>query len=201
MKASYKTKDEIPAQFTDEYEEKDGLFVLRVDGELPGSGAELDKARQSITQFRDTNSALLAGIARLAGVERVKDIGSPFQELEARVQELSKVDPEQYQKAMAELESFRKKGIGNPGDIDTKLEALERLVKEERDARLRSDKARQEADAQVARAALRNQIGARAQKANVRADALDYIRSRARGITRKRTRRNRLLWTSGCRTQ
>lgn len=50
LKYSYATKDEIPAEHVAFYAEKDGRWILQVEGAVP---------REKLDEFRDTNRALI----------------------------------------------------------------------------------------------------------------------------------------------
>lgn len=126
------------------YEQRDGKYVLKVDGELPGyvKASQLAETKTKLSEMRETNIGLLKGVAELAGVDEASDL-SPLRE---KLKSYEGIDPEDYRKLKAELD---KKGVKKGDDIDGLIQSQMEKFKEEAIAPLKQQ-LEQEREARVA---------------------------------------------------
>jgi len=182
LKAITDSLESIPEQFHDLYVEQDGRFVLQVEGALPGTAKaeELAETKRKLHEFRESNVALLKGVAELAGIEEARDL-TPLKTLLARFEGM---DPEEYadlKRRAAELES---KGVKGAKDISAAiqehLDAFKKTTVLPLQLELKKEQeARAEATKRAERAHLRETIGAELSKAKAKRSAIDFLIERA----------------------
>lgn len=166
MALKYKlTKAEHEALFAElkkEYVEKDGAFVLAVEGDVVPK-SELDEMKVKVGEFRDNNRVLFADNEKLKGLEtKFKD-----------------VDPDEYRTLKAKAGELDKKGIKGADDI-TKV--VEEALKPFKDALATEQKARQEAEARANDGRFESIISAEANKAGVRPNSVRLILREAKDV-------------------
>jgi hypothetical protein len=116
MKAIYDSQDAIPEAIRAEYEEKDGKFVLKVDGDHPvvieATKQAVDAARQAtelkakLEGFRENNTTLL------------KELGAQsFDDAKQRLKELKKIDPAEYERLKDRTRELEGQGIRTSEDV------------------------------------------------------------------------------------
>lgn len=162
LKATLATKadlDALPEATRSLYAEKDGKFVLDVEGGL-ANPTELHELKTKVAEFRDNNLVL---------TKKVTD-------LEPLVTKFKDVDPDEYKTLKAEHEKLKGKGVKGADDLQAAIDAAvtaatkpitEKLAAEEQ-ARL---KAQREAD----QARFRELVSADATKAGVTPKSLRHV--------------------------
>lgn len=110
LPAVVESLDKVPEAIRGEYEQRDGKFVLRLDGEPPGF---VPKSR--IDEFRENNIRLTREKEQLAAqAERFKDL-----------------DPDKAREALAKLRDLEDKKLIDEGKIDELVaQRVERIVAE-----------------------------------------------------------------------
>ena len=157
---------EIPEAARTFYVEKDGKFILDLDGTPSGFAlaTDLAEANGKVVEFRDSNVALLKEVTDLRPLkEKYKDL-----------------DPEAARTAMARVAELEKKGVKGADDFDQKIKAaitaaVQPIADELKAAKTAGAEAQQRADG----ALLRQAVGDKFIKAGGRASALDFIVGRA----------------------
>lgn len=111
LKASYKKKEEIPEGQESLYAEKNGIWVLQVEGMLPKS---------SIDEFRKNNITLQKQIDTMkTELEKFKD-----------------VDPEKYASALETLQLLEEKKLMDAGKMEEVVAQRTERMKKDYDAKL-----------------------------------------------------------------
>lgn len=96
--------EDVPAELKSHYEEKDGKFYLKLEGEVP----ELETVKGQLASFRDNNRSLNEKL--VAAAETLKKFDG--------------VDPALYSKLKQQVEDFTKKtGATDPGDVEARINA------------------------------------------------------------------------------
>ena len=181
MKTVVSTLDGVPEALRGEYEEKDGRFVLKVEGEVAGyvPASELASANGRVVEFRDRNVELLKGVAKLAGVEQATDL-TP---LESLLEKYKGVDPEEFKSLKAEAEKLKKKGVNKSDDLDATIKAaVDAALHPVKEALESERKVRKQAQAQIDDATLRQAVGDRFVKAGGKPKAVDYMVGQAKDV-------------------
>lgn len=124
MKTVYSTLAEIPEAFRTEYEQRDGQFHLKVEGDY----APLVEANRKLAEFRDNNRALNAQIS----------------EVNTKLKSFEGIDPTEVVTMRTELDGFKKKGAAKPDDLTAMLSAELKKATEPLIAQLTEIKAREE---------------------------------------------------------
>lgn len=185
MKPVLDTLDDVPEEIHGEYEEKDGKYVLKLDGAPPGfvPAGELAETKEKVSEFRDTTVGLLKGVAEMAGVEEATDL-SP---LRKKLAQYEGVDPDEYRKLKEQAEELEAKGVKKAGDVNAQIqkaldnfkestvEPLQKTLQEEREAREAAQRQAQEAH-------LRETVGKELTKAGAEPEAMDFLIDRARSV-------------------
>lgn len=135
MKAVLDTLDGIDESLHTEYEQKDGKFFLKIDGEIPGmvAAATHEEVKRSLSEFRDTN----------IGLKQKAD------DLSSRLDRYKDLDPEKYQAAVDELAELKKKAPQKDqalAKVQEQLDSLSRKLDEtsEREKAARRDLAQKD---------------------------------------------------------
>ncbi len=97
------------------YVEKDGKFVLGVEGEIPGfvSAAELAEANSKVAEFRTNNIELKKK------VETLEPVATEFTTFKQRY---DGIDPDEHRKLKEQAEKLTKKGVTSAEDLETQLQ-------------------------------------------------------------------------------
>lgn len=106
MKAVIANLEEVPEAIRGEYESKNGKFVLKVEGELPGY-APLVEANTRLAEFRDNNRTL----------------NSKVTELEGKLKPFENIDPAKYTEMSERIVELEKRGVKGAVDIEAQLKA------------------------------------------------------------------------------
>ena len=181
MKTVVSTLDGVPEALRGEYEEKDGRFVLKVEGEVAGyvPASELASANGRVVEFRDRNVELLKGVAKLAGVEQATDL-TP---LESLLEKYKGVDPEEFKSLKAEAEKLKKKGVNKSDDLDATIKAaVDAALHPVKEALESERKVRKQAQGQIDDATLRQAVGDRFVKVGGKPKAVDYMVGQAKDV-------------------
>ena len=178
IKTTVTSLEEVPESLRHEYAERDGSFVLQVEGNAPegyASAAEFARVKRKQQEYRDRNHALLTDAAGIAGVERTEDM-KPVRDL---VDRYRAVDLDEYEKLKANAAQLATKGVKQPDDIRSiVLEAVEPLKQE-----LESERAaRQEAQRKNDQSQLSSEISTAFLEAGGRPAALEFLTAQARDV-------------------
>jgi len=178
MKAVLASLDGIPEALHSEYEQRDGAYHLKIEGDLPGFVPLSVHAdiKNKLTEFRDNNIALLKDAAELAGVSSASDL-SPVRD---KLKELSAVDPKEYAAMKKRIAEYEKTGAKQPEDVanliaqqvDAALAPINKKLEE-------SEANRQAAEQRANKALLRDAVGSKAAKEGARANALGFLLDKA----------------------
>jgi hypothetical protein len=196
MKAVYATVDDIPEKLRDEYVEKDGSFVLRLDDEHPdtlaqraafeaakaeaaaakakadAAKADADAADGKVKGFRDNNVRLL------------KELGAEsFEDAVIKLRTLKTVDPDEYARLQVRTKELEQEGVRGTGDVtrlvmekaQAEVAAAVAPLKQKLDEITQREQAAQEA---LQRTTLENALRDAATKAGVEDKALPDFLSR-----------------------
>ncbi len=109
LKTVFSSADEIPEGLKDHYIEKDGKFILVLDGDMPGHvpESELNALKAKVAEFRDTNTSVM----------KTRD------ELKAQLEKFDGVDLEKYEALKTQVADLEKKGLKKPSDLDQQIKA------------------------------------------------------------------------------
>lgn len=188
-KAVVATLEEIPQALRSEYEAKDGKFVLKVEGDLPGYVTEAVVAQQrtKLEEFRENNRTLMRELGAddmAAAVDRAKLYRDFTPE---QLKKLKTVDPDEYVRLKAAHDQMAGKGVANADDIDAKISAALQNHNREVVLPLQSKvdaevKRREEAETKLEESTFRREITETAinPKVGARADAIDFLLEKAK---------------------
>lgn len=173
MKATLATLDGLSDAVKGEYVQKDGVFVLKVEGDLPGlvSSTQVEEANRKVAEFRDTN----------IGHKR------KIEELEAKVKSFEGIDPAKYREAMEQLEKLKATppsddAAKRKAEIDAAVAPLKQTIQEMQDREKKSVEREKAQAAALAREGLKSQITEVGVKLGVAEHAIpDFVR---RGLDR-----------------
>jgi hypothetical protein len=150
--------DALPEAVRGHYVEKDGKFVVQVEGVVAAD--EALALKQKIAEFRDKN------------VEVMKE----NEELKALKTKYEGIDPDKYRELDDEVKELRKKGVKSPDDIQTQIDRkLEAATKPLIEKLAAAEKREQEAQQRVVQAKFKDMIAAEATKAGVAPSALRHV--------------------------
>ncbi len=164
MKTVISTLDEVPEALRGEYEERDGRFALKVEGEVPGlvKAAELSEANSKLIEFRDNN--------RVLNLEKLQ--------LEEKLKRFDGIDLEEHAKLKERIGELEKKGVKGGDDIAALVQKGIAAAVEPLQKRLDEAEAREKAStAALSRKNLESRLTTAGLKAGVEEKAIpDYIR-------------------------
>jgi len=156
MKAILSSLSDIPEALRGEYEQKDGKYVLKLEGDYPGfvKADDLGEANRKLAEFRDNNISLQKKLAAYDGV-----------------------DVEEHKKLKEKAAEFEKHGVKGGNDLQKAIEnAVTPLQKKLEEITERESRA----NAQLARKEIETVLTQEGLKAGIREEAItDYLR---RGI-------------------
>ena len=164
MKAILSSLSDIPEALRGEYEQRDGKYVLKLDGDYPGfvKAGDLAEAHQKLIEFRDTN----------IGLKRIHD------EQAAKLKAFEGIDPDEHRKLKEKMAEIEKLGVKGGHDVSTIVqkalaEAVGPLQKQLQELTERE----QNVKGQLARKEIETVLTQEGLKAGVREEALpDYLR-------------------------
>lgn len=165
MQATYTSQDAIPEAVRSEYEEQDGVWVLKLEGDHPAVTTVVTDANKRIAEFRNTNvSALKERDAVKAELEGWKALGLGVDQVKA---------------LQAENETLQSKVKGSKSneDIQAIVAAAVKPLADKLDA---SEKARQTAEANALTQQLDGALTQAGLKAGVNESAMPDFLSRGR---------------------
>lgn len=161
MKAVLSSISDIPENLRSEYVERDGQFVLKVDGELPGyaKADELFETKSKLKRFRDNYTNIMRQAAELSGLDELPEgdlspLKKTFESLKSKLSELE--------------------GRGD-GDVRQQIQGAirplqEKLEKAEAKARAQEERAN--------RALVRETFSTELSKARAQKNALEFLLDR-----------------------
>ena len=123
LKLQYKSKDEIPEEHREFYEEKGGVWKLKLDDSVV--------PKDKLDEFRNNNIKLMKKLEELEG-------------------KLSGVDLEEYQQLKAKMEELEKKKLIDAGKIDELVQREAMKIKREYEDKLKQLQEEAEKNAQAA---------------------------------------------------
>lgn len=179
MKSIITSLEEVGEPFRAEYEQKDGRYILKVEGDHPNfsPASKSVELNNRVAEFRDHNIKLLKEAAELAGVEKATDLAPIRAKLEEFKDYLSPADHKVLKDKIEELE----KGKQDPNDLalqfrkqlDDTVNPLKESLDKERQLRLDAQKRADDA-------LFHNAISDKFVKAGGKANALGYIVNEAK---------------------
>jgi len=173
---------DVPENLRSLYEQKDGKYVLALEGDVPGfvAAKDLAEANGKIVELRDTNIKLLKGIgaetieAALTRVAAISGIDT------AKLVALKDLDLVAAKAALERVAALEAKGVKSGEDVQAQITAaLTAALTPLREELAGEKKARTEAQQRADRALLRQTIGDKYVKAGGKPSALDFIVDRA----------------------
>lgn len=173
---------DVPESLRGEYELKDGKYVLKLDGEVPGyvKASDLAEANGKVVEFRDNNVKLLKalGVDSIdAGLQRAGLVAGLTPE---RIAALKDLDPVAAKAALERVAELEKKGVKNSDDVATQIKAALEAALGPVHQELKDEKrARAEAQGRADNALLRQTIADKYLKAGGKPSAIDFIVSEA----------------------
>jgi hypothetical protein len=178
LKAVVENVTEIPEALRGEYEQRDGKYVLKLEGAPPGfvPGKDLADANGRVAEFRETNIKLLKAIgadtidAALARVASISGLDS------ARLEKLKAIDPAEYEALKAKAAKLKDKGVDDPDELDTKFKGmLTEALKPITEKLTASEAALAQERQRAAAATLRQTVAERFLKAKGKGNAVDIV--------------------------
>ncbi len=147
----------------DEYVERDGKYVLKLEGDVPGMvvASELEEQKKATAHFRDSNVGL----------------NSKIGDLTTRLDEISGLE-DKYTSAVTELETLKKTAPKKDAEMQAIQAQLESLAKKLDESNAREVAARQ----QAARKDLESQLRTVGSKLGVRDEAWEDFLSRGTAV-------------------
>jgi hypothetical protein len=148
----------LPEALRKEYVEKDGQFVIDVEGILlPGEALKL---KSQVAEFRDNNRELHAKV----------------QKLEPLAAKFEGVDPDEYRQLKSEVGELKKKGVNDPKDVDALVRsAVEKAINPLKEELTAERTKREEAQKAADKGKFRELVSAAATKAGVDGPQLRHV--------------------------
>ena len=168
MKTTVLSLTEVPEAIRGEYEPgKDGKFVLKIEGDVPGfvPAAELAALNTKLAEFRDNNRSL----------------HNKVQEQDSKLKSFEGLDPAEFVQLKTKIVELEKKGVTKSEDVDIRVQKaveaavgpVQQTVAELRAAAEGEKKQRVEAEAALVRKNLETSLAQVGIKAGVDEKALD----------------------------
>lgn len=182
MKAIIDSLDQVPEAMRAEYTERNGKFVLNLEGEHPAIAEAVGNANSTITDlrskvdgFRDTNTRIFKAL----GIDSGGDINEAIRQAEAR----GAIDPAEYTRLQEQAASLKKSGVNKADDLAAIIAREVGKVSEQLNARLdESEKKRVDAENAASSEKLRSSLSAAAIKAGVAESAVDDFITRGLSV-------------------
>lgn len=178
MKSVYATVNEIPEALRGEYDLRDGRYVLRIEGDLPGyiAADAYNTLKASEAEKRENNIKLLKALGA-DSLDAAIQRAALIQGLDpAKLAKLKDIDPDDYAALKATAAKLKAKGVNDPEDLEARLKAmLDAALAPVNEKLAASEQARAAAQEKADEALLRETIGAAYLKAGGRATALDFV--------------------------
>lgn len=167
MLASKSELDALPKDVQSEYQEKDGRFILNVEGDLP-SHLEL---KTKVAEFRDNNVKLL------------KEIDEKYKPLETKLAKYEGIDADEAKRLLAEKKELEKKGIKAPNDLEKAIkDAVEAATKPLTERLETADREAKEAQRRASEVEFDRLSDEYAIKRGVRQNSLRHVRREMRDV-------------------
>ena len=161
MKATVSSLTDLPEVLRGEYQERDGKYVLKIEGSHPGfvPAEELAEANAKVTEFRDNNRRL----------------ASQNEELKTR---FDGFDPDEHKKLKTKLADLEKQGVKPDTDVSALIQrAIEENVTPLQAKLDEITQREKDANAKLARKELEGVLTQEGLKVGVREQAMaDFIR-------------------------
>jgi hypothetical protein len=178
--------DTIPEETRDFYVEKEGRYVLQIEGAPPdgyATAADLAAEKGRVIEFRDSKVGLLKGLAEILGMDTVEGLDP----LRLYLKKFEGVDPTEYHTLKSQAAELGDKGVKKADDIETLVnQAVSTQLSEAEQkwqARLEAEStARQEAERKADLRMLDKVIGNKLSGAKAKSDAMDFLLDKAQDI-------------------
>jgi len=158
LKATISSLSEVEESLHGEYEERDGKFVLKLDGEIPGfvRADDYGELKQKVVLFRDNYTGLMKRAKEIAGVDEMDDALTPLR---------------------STIESLKSKLAEASTDPNSQSlqEQIQKAIKPLQEKLDRSEAERLTAQERASKALLRENIGAVLTKAGAQPNALGFL--------------------------
>ncbi len=108
--------DDVAEEVRDAYVERDGSFVLQIEGNAPegyATAADFAEVKGQRQEFRERNDTLLGHAARIGGVERTETLDP----VESLLNQYRSVDLDEYERLKSNAAQLATKGVKQPEDI------------------------------------------------------------------------------------
>ena len=157
MKTVLSSLSDVPEALHGEYEERDGKFFLKIDGEVPGfvRANDYGDLKQKVTLFREKYTAAMKRASEIAGVDEIDDDLTPLrttlESLKGKLAKLSDTDHESLQ------------------------EQIQKAIKPLQEKLDRSEAERATAQERASKALLRENIGSVLTKGGAQPNALAFL--------------------------
>lgn len=156
VKTVLSSLSDVPEALHPEYEEKDGKFVLKLDGEIPGfvRAADHGDLKQKVDRFRDNYTALMKRAKEIAGVDEMDDDLTPLR---------------------TTVESMKSRLAKISSGSESLQEQIQKAIKPLQEKLDRSEAERVTAQERASKALLRENIGSALTKAGAHPGALGFL--------------------------
>ncbi len=153
MRAVVESLSDVPEPLHGEYEERDGKFFLKIDGDVPGlvRANDYGDLKQKVALFRDKYTAAMKRASEIAGVDEIDDDLTPLR---------------------TTLESLKAKLADNP---ESTQKQIQEAIKPLQEALAAEKAGRIAATERVSKALLRENIGAVLTKGGAHPNALGFL--------------------------
>lgn len=182
-KAVYATINEIPEALKAEYEQRDGRYVLKVEGDLPGlvPEAQLNEQKNKVIEFRDNNVKLLRALGA-DGVEQALERANLYKDFTPeRLRALRDIDPEQYREMKARVEALGSKGIKDEKDIDERIKnAVATVVNPLQEKFEKSERERIASEEKLADEKFKASVSKEAISLGAKPNAIEFLQGKAK---------------------
>ena len=163
LKFKFTKKDEIPTEYAALYVERDGVFILDVDGAVE---------REKLDEFRATNKSLLS----LLGVTKPADAL-------AKLAKLKDVDPDLYEKLKKDHADAEEKNLKTRSDFEEHAKRQrEALITEHQKQLGERDTAAKALSVRLEQVLIDERVATEAIKKGVRPTAIPDVQARARRV-------------------
>lgn len=188
MKAVIANLEDVPEAVRGDYEKgDDGVFRLKVEGELPGfvPRAQLEAQKRTTTEMRDTNLKLLQGLGVSTPEEGLAKVKA-FEGMTAeQLTKLKAINPAEYEQLKAAKAALEQAGVANPNDLNAAIQAAVgkygKEVVEPLKASLENEtRLRREAEERAANKDFDTEFSKLLAEAGMRTDAREFLLNEAR---------------------
>ena len=165
MKTVLSSLSDVPESLHGEYEERDGQFVLKIDGDVPGfvRANDYGDLKQKVVLFRDNYTSLMKRAKEIAGVDEMDDDLTPLRS------------------TMESLKSKLAEASSDPNSQSLQ-EQIQKAIKPLQEKLDRSEAERINAQERASKALLRENIGAVLTKAGAQPNALGFLLDQSEAV-------------------